>query len=302
MGNLYASSAFVLWGFLPLYWKALGHVPALEILAHRIWWSFVFVMVIILFMKRKLQLFIDRLKNFRRNGKEFFLIATASIAISGNWLVFIWAVNSGKVIEASLGMYITPLISILFGVVLFKERLRAGQSLSILLALLGVCLITVKYGNIPWVALSLALTSGVYSFAKKCIQLDALVAMGYETLMVTPFAFIYLLILQLNGTGSFGASAQLSVLLIGAGIVTALPLIWFAEGTKRISLVTVGVFQYLSPSIAFFVGLLIFKEPVSMTQWVSFILIWAAITIYTLFSRPAGQGLKKEDCSRSRLI
>lgn len=297
-GTVYTSSAFVLWGFLTLYWKALDGVPPFEILAHRIWWSFVFVMVIVLFMKRKLRLFISRIKHCRQYKKEFLLIFIASMAISANWVIFIWAVNNGKVIEASLGMYITPLISILFGVVLLKDRLGAGQSAAILLAFLGVCLMTVKYGDIPWVALSLALTSGIYSFAKKCIRLDALVAMSYETLMVTPFAFVYLLILQINGAGSFGASAHQTILLIGAGVVTALPLIWFAEGTKRISLVTVGVFQYLSPSIAFFIGLFIFKELVSLTQWVSFILIWLSIAIYTISSSRAGRFLKKEPAAQ----
>lgn len=284
VGVLYTSSAYVLWGFLPLYWKLLGSVPAFEILAHRIWWSFVFTMAIILFQKQKLHLFVYRLKYFCHYKKEFLFIVIASLSISANWFIFIWAVNHGKVIEASLGMYMIPLISILLGVVLLRDKCGLGQSISFFIALLGVALLAVKYGQIPWSALSLALSSGIYSYAKKCIRLDALVAMGYETLIGTPAALIYLLMLQINGTGSFGTNAYIiAILLIGAGIVTALPLIWFAEGVKRLSLSTVGVIQYITPSIAFLIGWLIFKESISFVQWLSFILLWASIMIY-LFS------------------
>ncbi|CAM3211651.1 EamA family transporter RarD [Sporolactobacillus spathodeae] len=283
-GVLYTSSAYVLWGFLPLYWKALGSVPAFEILAHRIWWSFVFTMAIIFFQKQKLHLFVYRLKFFYHYKKEFLFILIASLAISANWVIFIWAVNHGKVIEASLGMYMIPLISILLGVILLRDKCGLGQSISFLIALLGVALLVVRYGQIPWVALSLALSSGVYSYAKKCIRLDALVAMGYETLIGTPAALVYLLMLQIKGTASFGTDAYpIAILLIGAGIVTALPLIWFAEGVKRLSLSTVGVIQYITPSIAFLIGWLIFKESISLVQWFSLILLWVSITIY-LFS------------------
>ncbi|MCO7128006.1 EamA family transporter RarD [Sporolactobacillus shoreicorticis] len=287
-GILYTSSAYVLWGFLTLYWKLLGNVPPFEILAHRICWSFVFTMAIILLKKQKFHLFIYRLNYFFHYKKEFLFIFIASLAISANWVIFIWAVNHGKVIEASLGMYMTPLISIVFGVVLWKDKCGLGRSISFFIALLGVFLLTVKYGQIPWVALSLALSSGIYSYAKKCTRLDALVAMGYETLIGTPTAVVYLMTLQIKGTASFGTNLiNTSILLMGAGIVTALPLIWFAEGVKRLPLSTVGVIQYITPSIAFLIGLLLFKEPVSFVQWFSFILIWASIMIYIFSSSNA---------------
>ncbi|WP_028983603.1 EamA family transporter RarD [Sporolactobacillus terrae] len=287
-GALYTSAAYILWGFLPVYWKALGSVPAFEILAHRIWWSFVFAMMIILFKKQKFHLFIYKIRYFYHYKREFLFIFIASLAISANWVIFIWAVNHGKVIEASLGMYITPLISILLGIVLLRDKCGLGQSLSFFIALLGVFLLTVNYGQIPWVALSLALSSGIYSYAKKCTRLDSRVAMGYETLIGAPAALIYLSILHINGVASFGTdSYHLSILLMGAGIVTALPLIWFAEGVKRLPLSTVGVIQYITPSITFLIGLLIFKEPVSFVQWFSFILIWASIMIYIFSSSNA---------------
>ncbi|WP_285769386.1 EamA family transporter RarD [Peribacillus sp. SI8-4] len=288
-GYIYTALAYLLWGFLGLYWKALNNVSSMEILAHRILWGFIFIFTIMMFQPNKRSAFFTMLKDFKRNCKQFFLFLVASLAISGNWLIFIWAVIFGHIMEASLGLYISPIVSMMLSVLIVKEKVRTGTLPSMLMALLGVLVITYDYGKMPWIALSLAVTSGLYGLMKKYIKADALVGMCIETMMVTPFALIILVFLQKNNEMHFGSDIHLTALLLFAGILTALPLLWFTEGVKRIPLVTIGFFQYITPTITFLLGIFIFKNTIPLMHWISFSFIWLSVAG---FSYSAWRGKK----------
>jgi len=277
-GILYAAAAFTAWGFLPLYWKILKRVPAGEILAHRILWSFIFVSLIIVVYGRW-----DRLKEVVSNKSNRVSIFFSALLISANWFIYIWAVNDNQVVEASLGYYINPLLSVVLGMVFLRERLNFWQLVSLLSASTGVAVITLKYGKIPWIALSLALTFGLYGLVKKIANLDSITGLALETLFVAPAALVFLIFKQINGTGSFGmVSVNVTFLLAFSGVVTAMPLLWFAQGAKRVPLSTVGFIQYLAPTISLFLGIFIFNEPFTKTHVISFGFIWSALALYSL--------------------
>jgi chloramphenicol-sensitive protein RarD len=282
-GTWYGIGAFVLWGVLPLYWKALDAVPSLEILAHRIVWSFVFV-TILLFVSGRLKQVKEIL--VKRNNRVAMLIS--ALLISGNWFIYIWAINTEHVIEASLGYYINPLLSVALGMIVLKERLNFWQLISLFLATVGVLFITYQYGKVPWIAISLALTFGLYGLAKKVANLDSIIGLAMETLFVTPVAFIFLVYLQVTSSGSFGTITwETTLLLIGSGVATALPLLWFAQSTKRIPLSTVGFLQYLAPTISLLLGIFVFKESFTTSHVVSFGFIWLALLLYSLSNMKA---------------
>jgi chloramphenicol-sensitive protein RarD len=284
IGYIYTSLAYLLWGFLGLYWDALGTVSPLEILAHRILWGFIFIFTIMIFQSSKRVAFFTMLKEFKVNFKQFFYFFVASLAISGNWLIFIWAVIFGHIMEASLGLYITPIVSMVFGVFVVKDRIRTGTLISMLIAFLGVLVITYDYGKIPWIAISLATTSGIYGLVKKYIKADALVGLCKETMMVTPFAIVILVFLHQKNILDFGSNIHVSILLIFAGIFTVLPLLWFTEGVKRISLGTIGFFQYITPTITFLLGVFIFKNTITVVHWISFSFIWLSLAVFSFSS------------------
>ncbi|KAB2328310.1 EamA family transporter RarD [Cytobacillus depressus] len=283
IGYIYTFLAYLLWGFLALYWHALDAVSSMEILAHRILWGFIFVVMIMIFQPKKRIAFFKLLKEFKTNFKQFFYIFVASLAISANWLTFIWAVHFGYIMEASLGLYITPIVSMILGVLIVKERIQTGTMISMVIAILGVLIITYDYGKIPWVAISLAITSGIYGLTKKFIQTDALVGMCIETLMVFPFALLFLVFIQQNVF--FGSDMHITLLLIFGGILTVLPLLWFAEGLKRISLATIGFFQYITPTITFLLGIFIFENTVTLMHWISFSFIWLSLAVFSFSMR-----------------
>lgn len=277
-GIAYTSLSFAAWGVLPLYWKHLDHIPASEILSHRIVWSFVLVAAVLLLYGRCRQV-----KATLSSRSALLGGIACGVLISANWFTYIWAVNSGHVVETSLGYYINPLFNIALGILVLKERLDRWQVASLLLAAAGVTIMTVQFGTVPWVALSLALTFSLYGLAKKLVQADALVSLALETSLVTPAATLYLLVREWNGTGSLGhVSLTETLMLVGAGLVTALPLLWFAEGAKRVPLSTVGFLQYLSPTITLLIGVFLFGEPFTGTHWLSFGLIWCALAVFTL--------------------
>lgn len=281
-GIAYAAAAYFLWGFLPLYWKPLDTVSSLEILAHRIVWSFVFMIAILMVLKR-INRFVGGFKNLFLERVNFLSVFAASILISANWLIYIWAVNSNHVIETSFGYYINPLLSVLLGVIVLKEKLNRWQVVSFILAAIGVAILTVQYGKIPWVALSLALTFGLYGLAKKLGNVDSLTGLTYETMFVTPLAVIFLIYAHMKGTGSFAVvSTSTSLLLAGSGVFTAVPLLCFAEGAKRITLSMVGFLQYIAPTIMLLLGIFVFKEGFSPVQFVSFLFIWLALILFSL--------------------
>ena len=282
LGAFHAGFSYFLWGLLPIYWKFLSSVNAKEILASRIFWSFIF-MLIILFFTKKWGLFVHTLKGFANNKKQMYALTIASLLISVNWFTYIWAVNSGHMIEASLGYYINPLISILLGMIVLKEKLSGYQYASFGLAFVGVLIITVSHGKFPWIAVTLALTFGLYGLAKKMINVESTVGLTLETLVVAPVAAIYMIYLFIKGENSFlTESAGIDLLLMGAGAATAIPLLYFAKGAQKIPLSLLGFLQYISPTLTLILGVFVYHEHFSTVQLVSFIFIWSALTIYSL--------------------
>ncbi|MDC2866559.1 EamA family transporter RarD [Bacillus sp. BP-3] len=281
-GMIYATSAYMMWGILPLYWKLIDDVPADEILAHRIVWAFVFMLFVLLISKRFGQFTNEFIQLFKR-PKLFMSLTIASILISLNWFVYIWAVNHNHVIEASLGYYINPLVSILLGTLVLKEKLNFWQYIAVGLAAFGVAILTVRYGSIPWIAISLACTFGLYGLSKKLLDYDSMIGLTMETMLVTPIALVYLGILGAEGMRSFGAvSLTSTLLLIGAGIVTALPLLYFAKGTKLIPLSMVGFLQYIAPTISLVLGVFVFHEHFTTAHMTAFFFIWIALFIFSI--------------------
>jgi chloramphenicol-sensitive protein RarD len=281
-GVIYAGFSYLLWGLLPIYWKLLDNVNAKEILASRVLWSFIF-MIIILFLTKKLGLFLQTIKGFAKNKKQMYALTIASLLISVNWFIYIWAVNSGHMIEASLGYYINPLISILLGMIVLKEKLTIYQYVSFILAAIGVLIISISHGQFPWIAISLALSFGVYGLAKKLINVDSAVGLTLETLVVTPVAAIYIGYLFMTGSISFITSGiQTDLLLIGAGVATAVPLLYFAKGAQKIPLSLLGFLQYIAPTLTLLLGVFIYHEHFTKIQLLSFMFIWSALTIYSL--------------------
>jgi len=276
-GLVYATSAFVIWGLSPVYWKALGAVPALEIIMHRVVWSF-FFLVILIVLQRRTREFVEVL----RNGRMLLTLFATAIFISGNWFLYIWAVNSNYLLQASLGYYINPLVNVVLGMVFLRERLRKPQILAVLLATSGVLYLTISYGEFPWIALTLALSFGFYGLIRKIAPVGSLVGLTIETMLLSFPAIIYLFYLHSQGTGSiFHVSLKLDLLLIGCAPLTAVPLLFFTLGAKRLYLSTVGLMQYIGPSGMFLLAVFYYHEPFSATRVWTFIMIWAALGIYS---------------------
>ncbi|HDR4572973.1 MULTISPECIES: EamA family transporter RarD [Bacillus cereus group] len=281
-GIIYAAGAYTMWGILPVYWKWVEEVPAEEILAHRIVWAFVFMLIVLGVSKRFGQFMSELMKLFTQ-PKLFISLTIASILITGNWFVYIWAVNHGHIIEASLGYYINPLVSIVLGTVVLKEKLNFWQYVAVGLAGVGVVILTVRYGEIPWIALSLACTFGLYGLTKKLLNYDAMNGLTLETMIVTPVAAIYLFMVGAHGFGSFGSiSIAETLLLMGAGAVTALPLFYFAKGAQRIPLYMIGFLQYIAPTINLILGIFIFHEHFTSAHSMAFLFIWIALFIFSI--------------------
>ncbi|GAY77430.1 RarD protein, DMT superfamily transporter [Sporolactobacillus inulinus] len=280
LGIIYTFSAFSIWGFLTVYWKWLAAIPSWVVLAHRILWAFVFMLLVIA-LRGQFRGLCMKTVWLIHQPKQLLVVFAGSLAISANWMLYVWAVGHQHVLDASLGLFMIPLVSMLIGILFFKERSDAWGWLSLALAFTGVLLVTVHFGVVPWLALSLAATSGMYSFCKKIIQLDALIGMSIETLLIIPIAVVVLTVHTYATPGLQTAfSGTTALLLIGAGILTALPLIWFAEGAKRIPLTMIGFFQYMTPSSAFLIGVFLFHESMDRIQFLSFLFIWCAICIY----------------------
>ena len=280
-GILYTAGAYILWGVLPIYWKLIQEIPAFEILAHRIIWSFVFMGVVVL-LARKHKAFFAECRSIVKSKKQLIGITLASIAISINWVTYILAVNTNHVVEASLGYYINPLVSILLGMIVLKEKFSKAQWLAFLLAVLGVLYMTMNFGSVPWLALLLAFSFGSYGLLKKLVPLNAMFGLTIETLIVTPIALIFLVQQQNGQWSSVDWWSMTAVLVFGAGIVTAIPLLLFSAGAKRIPLSMVGFLQYFAPTIMLIIGVFLYDEPFTNVHAVSFTLIWAGLAIYTI--------------------
>jgi chloramphenicol-sensitive protein RarD len=273
LGLLFGVSAYVLWGAFPLYWPLLEPASALEIVSHRAVWTLVFC-TIVLAITRSLKNTVATLKRPQVAAKLFL----ASILVSINWLVYIWSVNNGHVVEASLGYYINPLIMIAFGVILLKEKMRTMQWVAVGIAALGVAVLTIDYGRIPWIALALGISWGSYGLIKKQLGLGALEGLTIETLIVGLPYLLYLLYIGDRGIGQFGQSVSITLLLIGAGAVTAIPLLLFNGSTTRLPLTVIGLLQYITPTIMFSIGVWVRHEDMPHARWAGFLIIWVALS------------------------
>lgn len=274
-GYIYATLAYVGWGFFPIYWKLLLAVPAVEILSHRIIWGFVFYLSVLAYKQKKFSLFMPKEKREKR------LLEFAAVVIMLNWFVYVYAVNSGQIVETSLGYFINPLVNILVGVFFLKERLQGLQKGAALVAALGVAVITYDKGRLPWIALFLALSFSLYGLLKKNVKTSGEKSNLYETTVLIPLALAFQ-IYWIWSDKSPVISATMDIqwghlaLLVGGGIITGLPLIFFAEAAKRIPFYMLGFFQFFAPSLQFLTGVLIFHEPLSQTTFCGFLLIWLA--------------------------
>ncbi len=279
-GIFFGLAAYVLWGILPVYWKALELVSPFEILSSRFMWSCVFVFLLIIFQK-KWPLFTKEVKQVFSNVKTGAAMAAAGITISFNWGTFIWAVNNGHIVETSMGYYINPLVSILFAVVFLRERLDKMQLAAITCAFIGVASMVYSFGKIPWVSLTLAFTFALYGLLKKILPVSALTSIMLETLLITPLALVYEYSLWQQGV-SFYASGNLQVIMMltGAGVVTAIPLLLFTAGARLLPLKIIGFLQYISPTLTLLIGVFVYNEAFTASHLLAFGWIWAALLLF----------------------
>jgi chloramphenicol-sensitive protein RarD len=286
IGVWYGIIAYSLWGILPLYWRLLITVPPLQILAHRIIWSFIFMILIVVGSGSG-----KALAAVLTDKKKLFFMFLCGFVISVNWFTYIYAVNTGHVIEASMGYFINPLVVVLLGVTVLKEKLSRWQLTALILAAVGVLIIATQYGRVPWIAIFLAATFAAYGLIKKMAKVDSITGLTLETFIVMPIALLYLLNLESLGSGAMGSSPlSIQLILAGAGVVTATPLILFARGVEKTTFSMMGILQYIAPTLTLLLGVFVFKEHFSSIHLISFCFIWAALIIFTL----ANTGLLKE--------
>lgn len=278
VGVAYALTAYGIWGVLPLYLKALRAVPALEVVAHRIVWAALLLLLLVAVMGQW-----HWLRQVRERPRLVWLFVASAAGLSINWLTYIWAVNVDRVVDASLGYFINPLFSVVLGVLVLKERLRVGQWAAVALASAGVLWLTLQAGQPPWIGLTLATSFGLYGLFRKTASIDALGGLTLETWLLLPLAGGYLLYLSLTQQSSWATGGPLQAgLLVAAGPITAVPLLAFAAGARRIPLSLVGILQYLGPSLQLGLGVLVFHEPLPVEKLFGFALIWAALVVYTV--------------------
>ncbi|MFM1909593.1 MAG: hypothetical protein RLZZ545_291 [Actinomycetota bacterium] len=272
LGLFFGVAAYVFWGLFPLYWPLLKPANPLEIVSHRAVWTLVFCIIVLTVLRQLKSTFA-----VMKNPKKIVGLFATTILISINWLTYIWATNNGHVVEAALGYYINPLIIIAFGVLLLRERMRPLQWVAVGIAAIGVTILTLDYGRLPWVAISLALSWGTYGLIKKKLDLGALEGLTIETLIsLLPYGF-YLFYIGNQGTGQFGHGIVLTILLISAGAMTAIPLLLFNGSTTRLPYSTIGLLQYITPTIQFSIGVWINHEEMPTARWIGFIVIWMAL-------------------------
>jgi len=286
-GMFAALAAFVTWGLAPLYFRALGSVPPFEIVAHRVLWS-ALLLALMLATLRFTGGF-ERVGAVLRQPRLLALLALTSLLTSSNWLVFIWAIDAGRLLEASLGYFINPLVSVALGAIFLGERLRPLQATAVAIACAGVAWRVWQLGSLPWIPLFLAGTFGLYGLLRKRAPVDAVGGLFIETLVVAPLALAWLLWLHAQGSLAFGSGNPAEWLLPLTGVITAIPLMLFAVGARRLPLATVGFLQYIAPSLNFLVAVLLFREPFDTTQLVGFALIWLALAVYSADMVRAGR-------------
>ncbi len=277
-GIFLALGAYLLWGFLPIYWKLLKEVPPLQILSHRIIWSLFFISIF-LFLKKDW----SWISSLRKNPRNLLYFCGISTLIALNWFTYIWGVNNNYIVETSLGYFLNPLVNILLGIIFLKEKPRSTQWLAIAFAFIGVAYLTYTYGRVPWISLILAGSFGVYGLLKKVVQMGPLRGLALETAILSPLALSYLMYQDhLSSAVFLNSSIQIDLLLICGGIVTSLPLLLFAAATKKISMTVLGSIQYVAPTIQFLLGVLVYGETFSSEQLYGFTFIWIALIIFTI--------------------
>lgn len=276
-GLVYGFSAYIIWGILPLYWKLLGNIGAVDLLFYRIIWSLVF-MSLYLIVLRKIPVFIQEVKALLKSRRNTIAIIIAAIFISLNWGIFIYTVSIGQVQQASLGYYINPLLNVLAGAIYLKEPLTKQAKLASFSALTGVVLLTIQTGVFPLNSIILALSFCLYGLTKKQLQLSSATSITLETLIIAPFGLIYLFFF--SSTGFMNYSLNTNMLLIGAGVVTAIPLLLFAIAVKKLSYITIGFIQYVNPTIMLAMAIFLFHEPYALPQFIAFAFIWLGILIF----------------------
>jgi chloramphenicol-sensitive protein RarD len=275
-GIWFAVGAYVVWGMFPVYWRQLRHVPAIELICHRVVWSYLMLVLVIL-LRRQWASF----RSAVLKPSIFMAYSAASLLIGINWLTYIWAVNAGFIVETSLGYFINPIISVVLGVVFLRERLRPFQWLPVGLAAAGVLFLTFVYGALPWIALTLAVTFAAYGLVKKTSPLGSLHGLTLETAILFPPSILYLLYVdRARGSIVLGDGVAASLMLVGTGVATAVPLLLFASAARRIPLTTIGLLQYIAPTIQFLIGVLLYNEPFTRSQLVGFGMVWTALVIF----------------------
>ncbi len=276
-GFAFALAAYLLWGVLPYYMKMVAHIPPLEVVAHRVIWSVPLAAAVLLYQGRTADL-----KTAIRTPKMLGMAAVTAVFVSINWLIYVWAIGSNRAIEAALGYYINPLFSVFLGAMLLSEKMSRAQKYAILLAAIAVVILTWDAGGLPWISLGLAVSWGFYAFFRKTLPIGPNQGFMLEVMILFIPAASYVLYLETTGQGHFGHTGWRDVvLLLAAGLVTAVPLMVYANGAKLLRLSTIGVMQYLTPTLVFISAIFVFKEPFGLTKLASFVLIWAALVIYT---------------------
>jgi len=275
-GFFFALSAYLLWGFLPLYMKAMQSIDPVQIIAHRVFWSLP-VAAILLWMLGRTKDIIPTFKSPKRLG----ILAITATIISINWGLYVWAISVERTLETAMGYYINPLITVAMGALLLGDRFTRAQMIALAIATAAVVLLTVKGGFFPWLSLVLAFSFATYGFLRKTVDVGPTQGFLVEVMLLSPFALIYIIWLQNNGQGVFFDSSWHTLILIGCGPVTAIPLILYAFGAKGLKLSTIGLMQYIAPSMIFFIGIFVFKEPFGLWQGIAFAMIWLALAIYT---------------------
>jgi chloramphenicol-sensitive protein RarD len=282
-GLLAAVGAFLIWGLFPLYLRALADVPPLQVIGHRVAWCCLFVLIWLALRGE-----LPAVRTAFSTPGVVPRLTLSAVLISVNWLVYVWAVGNGHVVDSSLGYFINPLVSVLLGVVVLRERLNVAQKVAVGLAAAGVVYLTIVVGRLPWIALTLAFSFGLYGLIRKVVAVEAVPGLAVETMLLTPLAVAYLLWCEAQGSGSFGhTTVTISTLLALSGIATALPLGLFSFGARRIPLSTVGLIQYLGPTLQLLLGVTVFGEPFTAVRAVGFVLIWLALAVY------AADGLRR---------
>ena len=276
-GFLLGVAAYLMWGVFPLYWPLLEPAGAVEILAHRVTWSVITMLIAVFALRR-----VRQLRAILADRRTTLLLLLASVVIAINWGTYIWGVNNGRVVETSLGYFINPLVTVLMGVLILGEKLRRWQWVALGVAFIAVIGLAIEYGHPPWVALTLAFSFGTYGLAKKQAGVEAVESLTFETIALAPIAIGFLIWLATQGQGNFGNhGVGHALLLMSTGVITAVPLVCFGAAAIRVSMTTIGLLQYLAPILQFAIGVAVLHEDMSPMRWVGFVLVWIALVIFT---------------------